>query len=93
MDKFTISEELSVFIGSWNVGGAHLKDNIDLSAWLHPKGKGSVNQNSNKTPDIYCIGLQEIVELNANYLLISSNSSKVEFWRNAIKNTLDTVDK
>jgi hypothetical protein len=86
IDKYTTSEELTVFIGSWNVGGQNLKEDIKLIEWLFPS-------KMKKTPDIYCIGLQEIVELNANYLLLSSNQPKVEYWKNNIKNNLDAVDK
>ncbi len=85
MNKFTISEDLEIFIGSWNVGGQTLKDNVNLYEWLKPK-------NTNRTPDIYIIGLQEIVELNANYILLSSNQSKVDYWKNVLKKNLDEID-
>lgn len=87
IDEYTVSEELNVFIGSWNVGGQNLKDEIGLHEWLLPKTK------LQKTPDIYCIGLQEIVELNANYLLLSSNQPRVDYWKNTIKRNLDAIDK
>jgi hypothetical protein len=45
-----------------------------------------------KTPEIYLIGLQEIVSLNATNILLSSNSSKVDFWRNLLSCTLDSID-
>ncbi len=86
-EKFTDSEELTVYIGSWNVGGQNIKEEISLFEWLNPRGK------LKKTPDMYCIGLQEIVELNANYLLISSNQHKVDYWRNTIQVNLDAIDK
>ncbi len=46
-----------------------------------------------QTPDIYCIGLQEIVELNASNVLISSNSQRVEYWKNLLINNLKAIDK
>jgi hypothetical protein len=46
-----------------------------------------------RSPDIYCIGLQEIVALNASNLLISSNSYKVDYWRSNIINNLKMIDK
>jgi hypothetical protein len=87
LDKYTTTEELSIFLGSWNVGGQNLKDEISLYEWLYPKNKVK------KTPDIYCIGLQEIVELNANFILLSSNQHRVEYWRNMVKNNLEAIDK
>jgi inositol-1,4,5-trisphosphate 5-phosphatase len=86
MDKYTCSQELNIFIGSWNVAGSQIKDDINLLDWLRPKSM-------DKTPDIYCIGLQEIVELNAGNVLISSNSNRVDFWKHNIVNNLNTIDK
>jgi hypothetical protein len=87
LDRFSISEEISLYIGTWNVGGRDFKEEIDLREWLYPKNKFK------KTPDIYIVGLQEIVELNANFLLISSNQHKVDYWKNTIKNSLAGIDK
>jgi hypothetical protein len=46
-----------------------------------------------KTPDIYIIGLQEIVSLNAKNIVLSSNSSKVDFWKYLIIRNLGEIDK
>lgn len=86
-EKFTQSEELTVFIASWNVGGANVKEELSLYEWLNPKNK------LKKTPDIYCIGLQEIVELNAKHILLSTNQPKVEYWKNNIKLNLEAIDE
>jgi inositol-1,4,5-trisphosphate 5-phosphatase len=86
IDRYTFSEELNIFIGSWNVGASQTKEEISLYEWLNPK-------KINKSPDIYCIGLQEIVELNPSNVLLISNASRVEYWKNNIKNNLDVIDK
>jgi hypothetical protein len=86
IDKYTQSQEMNIFIGSWNVAGNQTKDDMNLLDWLRPK---SMEQ----TPDIYCIGLQEIVELNASNVLISSNSNRVDYWKNNIVNNLKVIDK
>ena len=62
------------------------KDELNLFSWLRP-------DSMEHSPDIYCIGLQEIVELNASNVLISSNTQRVEYWKNLISNTLKTIDK
>ncbi len=87
VDKYTITEELTIFIGSWNIGASTLKDDVNLSELLFPKNKMEC------TPDIYCIGLQEIVELNANYVLLSSNQNTVDFWQNTLKSNREDIDK
>ena len=46
-----------------------------------------------KSPDIYIIGLQEIVSLNATNIVLNANSSKVELWKNIISKTLADIDK
>ena len=45
-----------MFVATWNVNGKRPTENID--AWLDP-GVG------NDLPDLYVIGFQEIVDLNA----------------------------
>jgi hypothetical protein len=85
--KFTENEELILFIGSWNVGGWDPKESVLLFDWLYHFGKES------PTPDIYIIGLQEIVDLNAKNIVIFSNSTKVEFWRKTIFWHLNQIDK
>lgn len=45
-----------------------------------------------KSPDIYVIGLQEIVSLNAKNIVLSSNSSQVDSWRNLIQKNLNEID-
>ena len=85
-DKFTQTEELNIFIGSWNVGGNFKKDNSIILEWLYP-------MKNMENPDIYIIGLQEIVNLNAKNIVLSSNSSVVEAWRNLISQNINKIDK
>lgn len=93
IDKYTVNEELSIFIGSWNVGGSRIQDEFNLIEWLYPKHKLNKGEKLEKTPDIYCIGCQEIVELNAGNIILTSNEEKVRFWKNCICNTLEHIDK
>ena len=75
-----------MFIGTWNVGATTFSGS-KLLDWLLPL------KDMKNTPDIYMIGLQEIVSLNATNILLTSNSSKVDLWRNLITNTLNSIDK
>ena len=47
-----------MFVGSWNFAGKDIQETQNLQDWLLPV------KNTN-TPDIYIIGFQEIVDLNA----------------------------
>jgi len=83
--RYTTQEEITIFIGSWNVGGNTMKESSMLFEWLYPL-------KDMKSPDIYVIGLQEIVSLNAKNIVLSSNSSQVEAWRNLIQKNLNEID-
>jgi synaptojanin len=85
-NKFTSQEELFIYIGSWNVGGKEPKDGFMFFEWLFP-------MKDMRTPDIYILGLQEIVDLNAKNIVLSSNTSKVDYWRNAINKHMNEIDK
>ncbi len=89
LEKFTKTEELTVFVGTWNAAGKALNEEVSLFDWLFPVQLKAYK----KTADIYVIGLQEIVELNANYLLISSNQHRVDSWKKNIKETIESIDK
>ena len=65
----------SIYCASWNVNA---KKPPDLAAWLvHPT----------KNPDLYAIGIQEIVDLNAGNLLLDSKSPSA-MWEEKIQKTL-----
>ena len=78
-----------VFIGTYNLGGRDFRDCIDLLDWLLPIELKALHN----LPELYVIGLQEIVELNASNILITSNSPKVEYWKNTIQTNLDAIGK
>ncbi len=85
-DQYTSNDELFIYFGSWNVAGKEPKDGIMLFEWLFP-------MQDMRTPDMYIIGLQEIVDLNAKNIVLSSNSSKVDFWRMLMLRHLNEIDK
>ncbi len=74
-----------MYIGTWNVGGKEPKDGIMLFEWLFP-------MKDMRTPDIYIMGFQEIVDLNAKNIVLVSNTSKVDFWKNLILKHLKEID-
>ena len=44
-----------------------------------------------KIPDIYVLGFQEVVKLNAKNILISTNQQKVDYWKENIIYNLESV--
>ena len=75
--SYEMKSELSVFIGTWNVGGKKLNtQRWDISQWLCP---------TEERYDIYAIGLQEMVDLSAMNVLIKSNTMVANEWKKEIK--------
>jgi hypothetical protein len=88
-EEFSTKEKIKIFIGSWNAGSTNLSKfpNLSLDSWLIPK--------NDIIPNIYIIGFQEVVELNAgNIVLKLEDREKVlEAWSKKIENSLYKVGK
>ncbi|KAK4486742.1 hypothetical protein RD792_006688 [Penstemon davidsonii] len=69
----------SMFVGTWNVGGKSPHDGLDLNDWLRTKAPA----------DIYVLGFQEIVPLNAGNVLGPEDSGPVEKWLSLIRQALN----
>ncbi|GAB5362676.1 hypothetical protein AAMO2058_000818100 [Amorphochlora amoebiformis] len=65
--EWTEAKQLTIFCGSWNVNGKKPKD--DCRTWLMPVEEKQV------LPDLVCLGFQEVVDLNAQSLLVDHNVS------------------
>ncbi|VDO05611.1 unnamed protein product [Rodentolepis nana] len=92
--EFTRRERLKVFVGTWNVNGgrsvrslAHQDDNI--ADWLLEKEKrytGYVNPHADpeafsRPTDIFAIGFEEIIDLNAGNVVAGKQSSESQtYW-------------
>lgn len=61
-----------MFIGTWNVGGRIPHGGLDLNKWL-------INSASSPA-DIYVLGFQEIVPLNARNIFGIEDHSPVQKW-------------
>ncbi|KAK6126065.1 hypothetical protein DH2020_040179 [Rehmannia glutinosa] len=78
------SSNLRMFVGTWNVGGKTPDDDLNLSDWLKTKAPA----------DIYVLGFQEIVPLNAGNVLGQEDSIPAEKWLSLIRQSLngDTIN-
>ena len=88
-EKYIQNDQISVFIGTWNVAASSFNGS-KLLDWLLPLKDEKPHD---LYIDLYIIGLQEIVSLNATNILLVSNNSKVDMWRNLISSTLESLDK
>lgn len=80
---FTTESNIDIFVGTFNVNAANPMQPIDLTTWLFPP------ENYNKLPDIFSIGIQEIIELNAGSIL-AADSTRATMWTKLIENQLNS---
>ncbi|KEH26039.1 type IV inositol polyphosphate 5-phosphatase 3 isoform X3 [Medicago truncatula] len=79
--QYINTKELRVCVGTWNVGGRLPPDDLDIDEWL----------GVNEPADIYVLGLQEIVPLNAGNIFGSEDTRPVPKWENIIREALNRV--
>ncbi|KAL1209969.1 Type I inositol polyphosphate 5-phosphatase 8 [Cardamine amara subsp. amara] len=71
--------DLKMFVGTWNVGGKSPHERLDLKDWL----------NSPADADIYVLGFQEIVPLNAGNVLGAEDNGPAAKWLSLIRKALN----
>ncbi|KAL4031929.1 hypothetical protein IC575_010223 [Cucumis melo] len=76
------SLDLRMLVGTWNVGGKPPNEGLNLRDWL----------NSSTPIDIYVLGFQEIVPLNAGNVLGAEDSGPAAQWLSLIHQALNTDD-
>ncbi|CAN1354637.1 Type IV inositol polyphosphate 5-phosphatase 9, partial [Linum perenne] len=61
---------IRLFVGSWNVGGNSPPADLDIGDWLND---GDISL----SPDIYVLGFQEVVPLNAGNIIRGSTDNNI----------------
>ncbi|KAE9611263.1 hypothetical protein Lal_00011842 [Lupinus albus] len=74
-------QNYSIFAGTWNVAGRSPPSNLSLNDWLH----------SSPSADIYVLGFQEIVPLNASNILGAEDNGPAKKWLALIRKTLNNL--
>ncbi|XP_051128066.1 type IV inositol polyphosphate 5-phosphatase 7-like [Andrographis paniculata] len=74
-------QNYSVFVSTWNVGGKSPPNSMNLDDWLHAAPPA----------DIYVLGFQEIVPLNAGNILGAEDNGPAKKWLGLIKRTLNSA--
>ncbi|GLJ30966.1 hypothetical protein SUGI_0618030 [Cryptomeria japonica] len=77
--QVTDVQNLRAFVGTWNVGSKAPYNGLKLDDWLH----------ASPPADIYVLGFQEIVPLNAGNVLGAKDNGLVEKWLSLLRQTLN----
>lgn len=80
---FTTYEDISMFTGTYNVNALEPTSRVDLADWLFPP------EISGPLPDIYAIGFQELIELNASSIL-NADGSRSNHWSQLLNDQLNS---
>ncbi|GMH02403.1 hypothetical protein Nepgr_004242 [Nepenthes gracilis] len=70
-----------IFVATWNVAGKSPPGHLNLDDWLH----------TSPPADIYVLGFQEIVPLNAGNVLGTEDNGPARKWLALIRRTLNTL--
>jgi hypothetical protein len=79
--QYINNKEIRVCVGTWNVGGISPPSDLDIDDWIE----------INQPADIYVLGLQEIVPLNAGNILGAEDDRPVAKWEEVIREALNRV--
>ncbi|XP_047307341.1 type IV inositol polyphosphate 5-phosphatase 3 isoform X2 [Impatiens glandulifera] len=78
---YTNSKEIKLRVGTWNVGGKLPSEDLDIEDWL----------DINDPADIYVLGFQEVVPLNAGNIFGAEDYRPVPKWENIIRDSLGKI--
>ncbi|XP_057825372.2 type I inositol polyphosphate 5-phosphatase 1 isoform X2 [Cryptomeria japonica] len=77
--QYIDTKELKILVGTWNVGGRLPPDDLDIEEWLDTKDPA----------DVYVLGFQEVVPLNAGNIFGAEDNIPVLKWENLLRSTLN----
>ncbi|KAK8962083.1 Type I inositol 1,4,5-trisphosphate 5-phosphatase CVP2 [Platanthera guangdongensis] len=79
--EVTETQQYRIFAATWNVGGKSPTSFLKLEDWLH----------ASPPADIYVLGFQEIVPLNAGNVLGAEDNGPAKKWVALIRKTLNNL--
>eukprot|EP01133_Synstelium_polycarpum_P017956 gene17956-21428_t len=80
-DEYSQREYRNVFVGTYNVGGVPSSE-FNIDSWLRPPA-------ACPSPDLYVLGIQEVVELTAQQII--ATDSQIKHWEERIRSSLQTI--
>ncbi|CAN6486388.1 unnamed protein product [Victoria cruziana] len=81
--EYISNKEIRVAVGTWNVAGRLPDDSLDIDGWLGIE----------EPADMYVIGLQEVVALNAGNVLGAEDNSPIPKWETIIRQSLNQTQQ
>lgn len=85
--EYLTTEEMQIWVGTFNLNGRGNGVREDLSAWLRPK-----IHRSQQHPDLVAVGFQEIVELSPQQIMATDPVRRAA-WEEAVRTTLNADTK
>ncbi|KAL4565927.1 hypothetical protein LXL04_030033 [Taraxacum kok-saghyz] len=79
--QYIETKELKVSVNTWNLGGELPPDDLNIKDLL----------DTDYPADIYVIGFQEIIPLNAGNIFGSEDTYPISIWENIIRETLNKI--
>jgi len=87
-EDYATKGNIKIFVGSWNVGSTNLAKytNMNLDSWL-------IQKNQEIIPNIYIVGLQEVVELNAGNIVLNLEDRETILldWAKKIESSIQQI--
>ncbi|KAJ4805170.1 Type I inositol polyphosphate 5-phosphatase 1 [Rhynchospora pubera] len=77
--RYITTKDVRLMIGTWNVAGKSPLDETDLSEWLCTE----------EPADMYILGFQEVVPLNASNVLGAEDRRPIPKWESLIRSILN----
>ncbi|KAL3645586.1 hypothetical protein CASFOL_010766 [Castilleja foliolosa] len=77
--QYINTKDVRVTIGTWNVAGSLPDDNLEIDEWLCMQ----------EPADMYILGFQEVVPLNAGNVLGAETRRPIPKWESIIRKTLN----
>lgn len=81
--EYSTSEQINIFVGTFNLNGKTGGINDNLSSWLCPELDTSL-----RVPEIVAIAFQEIVELDVQQIM-ATDPHRRQAWEDAVRKTLN----
>ncbi|XP_059075807.1 type I inositol polyphosphate 5-phosphatase 2 isoform X1 [Cryptomeria japonica] len=81
--QYIDTKEIKISVGTWNVAGRLPTFDLDIGEWLDIK----------EPADVYVLGFQEVVPLNAGNVFGAEDNSPISEWEALIRKTLNQASK
>jgi len=81
--EFSTKQQISIFVGTFNLNGKTVGLSEDLSPWLCPDV-----EKSRQMPEVAAVAFQEIVELDVQQIM-STDPHRRQLWEDAVRKALN----